>query len=144
MSTDSELPNDDRDEEQHETNPAAVENTEFKDEYERAPQDFETDIEQATVEVPTHPVKVYPKVRGEQKEAAAYLVTQGDIADRIEGVDADDDDVDATEVGVENIVELLNEKYVSPEFSLTAEDYRNSPAGYYDEFFNQIVPELGN
>lgn len=129
------------DDEQHET--AADPNVQAPDNggYERAGQDFESDIDPRAVRVPDHPVKVYPKVRGEQKEAAAYLVTQGDIAEYAEEAD---EEADAADFGMEAIVELLNTKYVSPEFSLSVEDYKQAPAGYYDEFFNQIVPELGN
>jgi hypothetical protein len=109
--------------------------------YERAPKDFEADVDATTVKVPDYPVFVYPKIKGEKKECSAYLVTQGEIADYAEDAP---DDADAQDFGIEAIVELLNTKYVSPEFDLSVEDYRNAPAGYHDEFFNQLVPELGN
>lgn len=133
---------DQRAEPSHETSAEPVRTDTNTGDYERAPQDFESDIDPRAVRVPDHPVKVFPKVRGETKEAAAYLVTQGDFEEYLE--EAPDDETDSTDFGVEAIVELLNEKYVSPSFDLTAEDYRKSPAGYYDEFFNQIVPEMGN
>ncbi|MDL5361349.1 hypothetical protein [Halalkalicoccus sp. NIPERK01] len=132
---------DQRDEPSHETSAEPVRQSTTTGDYERAPQDFESDIDPRAVRVPDHPVKVFPKVRGKEREAAAYLVTQGDFEEYLEEAP---DDPDSTDFGVEAIVELLNEKYVSPDFDLTVEDYRKSPAGYYDEFFNQIVPEMGN
>lgn len=141
MSTNHESTTDDTEQTTHET--AADPDAQQPDtgDYERAGQDFVSDIDATAVTVPDHPVKVYPKIRGEQKEAAAYLVTQGDIEEYAREAP---DDPDAQDFGVEAIVELLNTKYVSPEFDLSVEDYRNAPAGFHDEFFSQIVPELGN
>ena len=140
MSTDHDLPTD---EEQHETSAESDPRAQSgeSDEWERAPSDFKSEIDVEATQVPDHPVKVYPQVRGEVKEASAYLVTQGDIEEYAKEAP---DDADATEFGVEAIVSLLNEKYISPDLSLTVEDYRNSPAGFWDEFFSQIVPEMGN
>jgi hypothetical protein len=142
MSSKPEHDNDGTDE-QHETSADTDPRSQSgeSDEYERAPRDFKSDIDVEATQVPDHPVMVYPKVRGETKEASAYLVTQGDIADYVEDAP---DDADAQDFGIEAIVELLNEKYESPEFDLSVEDYRNSPAGFYDSFFNAIVPEMGN
>ena len=146
MTTDRDHPSDDSGEQTNETDATTDPRAETNGpggsgEWERAPRDFESDIDVEATQVPDHPIKVYPKVRGEVKEASAHLVTQGDIADYAE---AAPDDAEADDFGIEAIVELLNKKYVSPEFDLTVEDYRNSPAGFYDSFFDAIVPELGN
>lgn len=111
-------------------------------EWERAPQDFESDVDPTPITVPDYPVIVRPKVQGDVQECKARLVTQGEMEEFAEA--APDDSEEATEFGVEAIVTLLNEKYIDPDFDLTVADYRDSPAGYYDEFFNQIVPEMGN
>lgn len=135
--------NDEREQqdEQNETAAEPVRQATTTGDYERAPQDFESDVDPRAVRVPDHAVKVFPKVSGEIQECSAHLVAQEDFEEYLEEAP---DNPDSTDFGVEAIVELLNEKYVSPDFDLTVEDYRKSPAGYYDEFFNQIVPELGN
>ena len=124
--------------------------------YERAPKDFEADVDATTVKVPDHPVFVYPKIKGEIKKCSAYLVTQGELEDRVReaqstGDDresrkqrAETEDSDVAELGAQATVDLLNDKYVSPSFDLSVEDYINSPAGYYQEYANQLIPEVGN
>ena len=141
MSSEHDPPADDEDKTTHET--AADPDTQRANtgDYERAPRDFESDIDAQAVRVPDHPVIVRPKIEGEIKEASAYLVTEGEIN---EYVNEAPDEAEADDFGTKAIVELINEKYVSPDFSLTVEDVENSPAGYYSDLFTQIVPELGN
>lgn len=105
--------------------------------YERAPPDFESDISLDDATVPDDPVVVTVDGKG---EASAYLVTQEEINEFAKQADANDAEAFAEEA----IVELLNRKYVSPSFDLTVEQYRNGRAGYYEKFFNAIVPDLGN
>ena len=124
--------------------------------YERAPKDFEADVEATTVKVPDHPVFVYPKIKGDIKKCSAYLVTQGDMEDRMaenqntrddrdsRKQQAEEDSPDVAELGAQAIVDLLNEKYVSPSFDISVKDYRQAPAGYYDEYAGQLLPEMGN
>lgn len=114
-------------------------------EYDRAPQDFEAELDATAVRVPDHPVFVYPKIKGEVTKCSAELVSQAEVDEYIdEAPDADDREAEAGDFGTEAIAELISEKYVSPEFDLSAEDIKNSPAGYYNDIFSQIVPEMGN
>ena len=159
MSSERDTPmTDDEDETTHETAANTDPRAQAPDTagYERAPKDFEADVDATTVKVPDHPVFVYPKIKGEIKKCSAYLVTQGELEEYVrEQQNAHDDresrkqraeqkGTDVGELGAQAIVDLLNEKYVSPEFDLSAEDYINSPAGYYDEYANQLIPEVGN
>jgi len=159
MSSEHDTPmTDDEDETTHETAANTDPRAQARDTggYERAPKDFEADVDATTVKVPDHPVFVYPKIKGEIKKCSAYLVTQGEVEDRAaeqrETRDdrearkrqAEDDENDIAALGAQAIVDLLNEKYVSPEFDLSVEDYREAPAGYYNEYANQLLPEMGN
>lgn len=107
----------------------------FGDEYERAPPDFEADFDTSDAEVPAHPVKVHVEGKG---EAAAHLVSEGDVE-----AFGDEYGDEAEDLGAEAFAELLRQHYVSPSFDdLTAEDIRNSPAGYYERFLTPIAPFL--
>ena len=112
--------------------------------FERAPSDFEADIDGGAVRVPSHPVFVYPKIKGEVQKCSARLVSQAEVDEYVDEAPDDDREAEAGDFGTEAIAELISEKYVSPEFDLSAEDIKNSPAGYYNDIFAQIVPELGN
>ena len=106
--------------------------------YERAPEDFESDIQVDDATVPDHPVVVEVPGKG---EASAKLIQQAYLDDlRLEAEEGND----AAAFGAEAIVRALKEHYVSPSFDgLTVEDYRASPAGYYDPFFEAIAPAMG-
>lgn len=151
MSTD----HDDMTEESNTTNNEARAQAADNGSYERAPKDFEADVDATKVKVPDHPVFVYPKIKGEIKKCSAYLVTQGDLEDRMAKSrntrddrasrkrQAEEGEADVQELGAKAIVDLLNEMYVSPSFDITVEDYRSAPAGYYEEYANQLLPEMG-
>lgn len=104
--------------------------------YERAPDDFESEIDTSDAEVPDHPVIVEVEGHG---EASAHLVSEGDIEDYREEYGTED----AEEIGNDLIAAVLRENYISPSFDgLTGEDVSQSKAGYYEPFVSSIAPEL--
>lgn len=74
-------------------------------------------------------------------EASAKLIQQSYLDDlRLEDVEGND----AADFGAEAIVCAFTDHYVSPSFDgLTVQKYRQSPAGYYDPFFEAIAPAMG-
>lgn len=108
------------------------------DGYRRAPDDFESEIDS---EVPTVPdEKVLVDVEG-HGEASVYIVSQ-EWFDDLRQDAAGREDVDPTDFGAEAVVKTLKHHYVSPSFEgLTVRKYHQSPMGYFDPFFEAIIPD---
>ena len=107
--------------------------------YEPAPDDFEAEFDTEDATVPEHPVIVH--VRGKGK-ASARLVKQREL-DRLRNDNTTANDAD--NFNDQALVDIIKRHYVSPSHDdLTVKKYKDSPAGYYDRFFEAIVPEMGN
>lgn len=107
-------------------------------EYERAPEDFESDIDTSDATVPDHPVIVDVPNHG---QASVYLVSEEDLDELREENNVAEEGADA--LSDDDLAGLLRDHYVSPSFDgLTGEDIRNSKAGYYADFLAAIAPEL--
>lgn len=107
--------------------------------FETAPENFESDIDTTSAEVPDDPVIV--DVEGHGK-ASAYILSEQDMEDLGDEYGSGDSG-DLEDVGPEIIAAALREHYVSPSFDgLTAEDVMKSPAGFYGPYLEAIAPAL--
>lgn len=130
MSSDNYTPSDSDDEQ-------ARTDGDDSDSYQTVPAGFESDIELDDATVPDDPVVVDVDGHG---EAAARLVKQRKL-DELRDEASEEDTVE--NFGAKAVVDILKHHYVSPSFEdLTVKKYRDSPAGYYDPFFDAICPAM--
>lgn len=122
--------------EQEPTGETAVTDSEA---YERAPADFESEIDTSDSTVPDHPVVVDVPGRG---EASAMLLTEEEF-ERYQDVYGKGQDTDVEDIANDVVAAVLREHYESPDFSgLTGEDIDTSPINYYTPFLRAIAPHL--
>lgn len=103
--------------------------------YQRAPEDFKSDVDAEDLKVPDYPVIVEPEGYG---EASAYLASWGMVEDMQAGQNQQ-----GVTMNARRVAKILRDHYVSPNFeNLDADGVRNMHMDAPDKFLGAIMPGM--